>query len=134
MRGIHQESTLAKGSQEVIGPELLTELAESLPPYLVAWGSSALLASGLMARMDPVFHTLVSNVPGPRQALYLCDAQMLMITGLGPLIDGIGLFHTISSYCDVVTLGFQACSKMLPDPEFYEECLQESFDELMAAT
>jgi diacylglycerol O-acyltransferase len=32
-----------------------------------------------------------------------------------------------------VTLSFTACRDMMPDPHFYAECLQESFDELKAA-
>ena len=32
-----------------------------------------------------------------------------------------------------VTLSFTACRDMLPDPAFYADCLQESFEELRAA-
>jgi hypothetical protein len=32
-----------------------------------------------------------------------------------------------------ITLSFTACRDMLPDPAFYAQCLQESFDELKKA-
>jgi hypothetical protein len=32
-----------------------------------------------------------------------------------------------------VTLSFTACRDMLPDPAFYADCLQASYDELHAA-
>ena len=133
LRGIHRSSKNAKKSQGAIGADLMTDLVASLPGYLLAWGSAAALATGVMGKMNPVMHTLVTNVPGPRAPLYLCNARMRMIVGLGPCLDGIGLFHTISSYCDVVAVGFQACSEMLPDPALYTQCLQQSFDELRAA-
>jgi hypothetical protein len=33
-----------------------------------------------------------------------------------------------------ITLSFTACRDMMPDPAFYAECLQESFEELRDAT
>jgi hypothetical protein len=109
------------------------DLAESLPGYLSAWSGRALAGSKLMGRMKPALHTLISNVPGPREPLYLAGAEMKLITGLGPCTDGIGLFHTISSYCDTICIGFQSCPEMLPDPEFYTQCLQASYSELAQA-
>jgi hypothetical protein len=32
-----------------------------------------------------------------------------------------------------VTLSFTACRDMLPDPAFYADCLQDSFEELLSA-
>jgi diacylglycerol O-acyltransferase len=133
LQAIRRETAAAKQSHQDMGSELLVDLAESLPGYLSAWSSKALLKSNLLARMQPVLHTLISNVPGPREPLYLAGAQMQMILGLGPCVDGIGLFHTISSYCQTICIGFQSCPRMLPDPEFYSQCLRESFEELAAA-
>jgi hypothetical protein len=50
----------------------------------------------------------------------------------------VGLFQIVySSVQDkkgTVTLSFTACRDMMPDPGFYAECVQKSFDELYAAT
>ena len=54
--------------------------------------------------------------------------------GLVCLTDGMGLGHVVQSYVDEATISFTACREIMPDPEFYTECLQDSFDELLAAS
>jgi diacylglycerol O-acyltransferase / wax synthase len=46
----------------------------------------------------------------------------------------LGLFHVIGSYCGQFVISATSCRVMMPDPAFYRECLQDSFDELLAAT
>ena len=56
---------------------------------------------------------------------------------LGPLLPNVGLFHVVYSTVQEkrgsVTLSFTACRDMLPDPGFYADCLQASFEELREA-
>lgn len=78
-------------------------------------------------------HTLVSNVPGPLTPMYFCGAQMVDTTGLGPVLDGMGLNNGIGSYGNRVTFCFTADRAALPDPEVYEQCLSDAVDELLAA-
>jgi len=132
LESVHQQSVAAKAYHDELGPELATNLGDSLAPYLVALVSKPLMASGLLGKTPPLANTIVSNVPGPPKPLYFGGAKMVMIAGQGPCADSLGLFHTVSSYCDVITIGFQACPTMLPDPEFYVSCIQESWDDLKA--
>jgi hypothetical protein len=53
--------------------------------------------------------------------------------GLLCLTDGLGLGHVVQSYVKEATIAFTACRKLLPDPEFYAQCIEESFQELRAA-
>jgi WS/DGAT/MGAT family acyltransferase len=129
---VHQQTLEAKAYHKELGPELATNVTDSLPPYLVALCVGPLFATGMLGKTSPIVNTVVSNVPGPPQPLFFGGAEMTMITGLGPCADGLGLFHSVSSYCEVITVGFQACSTMLPDPEFYTQCIQESWDDLRA--
>jgi diacylglycerol O-acyltransferase / wax synthase len=78
-------------------------------------------------------HTLVSNVPGPLTPMYFCGAQMVDTTGLGPVLDGMGLNNGIGSYGNRVTFCFTADRAAVPDPEVYEQCLSAAVDELLAA-
>jgi len=78
-------------------------------------------------------HTLVSNVPGPQTPMYFCGAQMVDTTGLGPVLDGMGLNNGIGSYGNRVTFCFTADRKALPDPEVYEQCLSDAVEELLVA-
>ena len=58
---------------------------------------------------------------------------MTGVYGLGPLQDGQGLFHFISSYCGEFTISTLACQEMMPDVAFYGDCLDGSFDALLTA-
>ena len=51
----------------------------------------------------------------------------------GATAHGLGLFHVISSYCGQFVISATSCRVMMPDPAFYRQCLQESFEELLAA-
>lgn len=78
-------------------------------------------------------HTLVSNVPGPLTPMYFCGAQMVDTTGLGPVLDGMGLNNGIGSYGNRVTFCFTADRKAVPDPDVYEQCLSSAINELLDA-
>lgn len=78
-------------------------------------------------------HCLVSNVPVGSTRLYFCGAQLVDTTGLGPVLDGMGLNNGIGSYGGRVTFCFTADREAMPDPEFYEKCLATSVDELLLA-
>ena len=58
--------------------------------------------------------------------------------GVGVLAPGMGLFHTVNSAVmnkkGTITISALSCRDIMPDPEFYAQCLQDSFDELKAAT
>ena len=53
--------------------------------------------------------------------------------GLGPCVDGNGLFHSVGSYCSELTVGVTCCRAMMPDPAFYAKCLNKSFRDLKKA-
>ena len=89
------------------------------------------------AEASVMFNTIVTNVPGAPFQLYMCGAELVDTISLGPLLPNVGLFHIVySSVQDkkgTINLSFTACRDMLPDPDFYATCLQESFDELRHA-
>jgi diacylglycerol O-acyltransferase / wax synthase len=39
----------------------------------------------------------------------------------------------VQSYVKEATIAFTACRNLLPDPEFYAQCIEESFQELRDA-
>lgn len=63
----------------------------------------------------------------------LRGARLQRVTGLGPLIGGMNLFHVVASYNGTVSIGATADRSALPDPGHYAECMQASFDELLSA-
>ncbi len=60
----------------------------------------------------------------------MAGAQLVAMYGAGMITDGMGLIHPVMSYCGDITISFTSCREMLPDPAFYADCLQSSFDEL----
>jgi hypothetical protein len=54
--------------------------------------------------------------------------------GLGPIFDGMGIIHPVFSNCGRITISFTSDRTMMPDPEHYADCIQESFEEMRAAT
>ena len=93
-----------------------------------------LQSSKLMERFGPfACNTLVTNVPGPDFPLYHAGAEMVAYWALPPLMDGLGLGHAVFSYYGRISLSVMACREMMPDPSFYIECLNRSFEELMTS-
>lgn len=133
LQAIVQGSRRAKEMTEIVGADTLTVIPMNLPAFFARSLMTPLM--NLAVRFDAVsFNTIVSNVAGIQQPLYFCGAKMVSMYGMGPVVDQAGLFHAVFSYDGKITFTFTACREMLPDPEFYAECLQASFDELHAAT
>lgn len=133
LQAIVRGSRNAKAFTEILGADTLAMIPMNMPAFI----ASSLLPPlvNLGARMDSVpFNTLVSNVAGFQKPLYFCGAKMVSMYGMGPVVDRVGLFHAIFSYNGAITFTFTACRDMLPDPDFYAECIQASFDELRRAT
>ena len=116
-----------------LGARQMTEMSKLSPALFMGLGARAYSQWGLANRMKPIFNTVVTNVPGPPVPIYSSGSKLVAIYGNLCLLDGVGLGHVVQSYVNQLTIGITACRKALPDPEFYIECLQQSFDEHMAA-
>ena len=53
--------------------------------------------------------------------------------GLGVLTPGLGIFHLVFSYSGKITLSVLGDRDIMPDPEFYHDCLVASYEEIYAA-
>jgi len=133
---VHKEALSAKAYAEALGPRFAVDLTDVMPGNVLSLAIRTASATGL-AEASTVFNTIVTNVPGPPVQLYLCGAKLVGSISLGPLLPNVGLFHVVFSTVQdkqgSVTLSFTACRDMLPDPAFYADCLQASYDELHAA-
>jgi hypothetical protein len=104
-----------------------------LAPAMVSGIATRLYSRlGLANQLSPMFNTVVTNVPGPPVPLYMAGARMVTSCGLGPVMDSMGLFHAVTSYCGEIRITVTACREMLPDPAFYADCLKQSIDEYIA--
>jgi len=88
---------------------------------------------GRWASPNFLFNTVSTNIPGPQIPLYFGGHQLISWCPLGITAGNIGLFNAILSYNQKLTIGATVDPKLVSDPWFYVDCLQESFKELLAA-
>ncbi len=130
---VHSQTKNSKAMTNAIGARTMTEVSKVNPALYMALGAQLFSRVSLAHRVMP-FNTVVTNVPGPPIHIYSSGARMeSMALSLICLTDGLGLAHVVQSYVDEAYISFTACRDIMPDPEFYSQCLQDSFDELLAA-
>ncbi len=130
---IHEQTIASKAMTDALGARQMTEMSKASPALFMALGAQLYSRFGLSDYIRPPFNTVVTNVPGPPVPIYSTGAQLVSMHGLLCLTEGMGLGHVVQSYVDQATIAFTACRKLMPDPEFYAQCLQDSFEDLKAA-
>jgi len=129
---IHSDAMASKAYANAIGVERISTIVNSIPSGLASLGMRVAASTGLSSKA-PVLHTIVTNVPGPAFPMYMCGAKAMLWLGAGAPLDGAGLFHTVNSYFGSVSLTFICCREMLPDPDFYHQCINSAFRDLLNA-
>lgn len=133
LRRVHKEVLSGKSYARTLGNNIFNETMDNLFSGLVAWGVRTAVESGVLDKFPPANNTIVTNIPGSPDQLFLCGAKLIDSFGMGPLIPNTGLFHAISSTYENVTISFTADRQKMDDPDFYVQCLQESFSDLVDA-
>ena len=105
----------AKRTLDVVPAEELVDLTQFSAPMLAT--SAVRLASRLRLadRFAPPFNLVISNVPGPRQPVYLAGAQLSHQFPVSIVTDGQGLNITVVSYLDRLGFGFIVDRDLVPD-------------------
>lgn len=133
LKKVHEAARNAKEFTDCIGGRNMCEMLEVAP--LSAIDSSIKMAyrMKLANHIQPLYSGVsMSNVPGSRVPLYFAGAQQLRCYQWGFLMDGMGLMLAAGSYMDELVFTVASCPEMLPDPEFFAQCIQDAFDELCA--
>jgi diacylglycerol O-acyltransferase len=131
---VHEATRNAKQMNNAVGAKSMTDYSQFIPSTLTAQAARLASRWHLVNQIKPIYNCVITNVPGPQVPLYNTGAKMISNFGTGPVVDGVGLFHVISSYCGEFTISATSCREMMPDPGFYRECLMASFEDLKAAT
>lgn len=131
---IHDKTNQSKALTNAMGARQMAEMSELAPAMFTGMAARLYTQTGMANQVRPTFNTVVTNVPGPQVPIYSNGAEMVKYYGLLCLFDGLGLGHVVQSSNGEVSLTITACREMLPDPEFYAECMQNSFEELKKAT
>jgi len=133
LKFVHSETVNSKAMTDALGARNMTEISKVSPALFMALGAQLYTRLGLADRVGPPFSTVVTNVPGPPVPIYSSGARLESMMGLLCLTDGLGLGHVVQSYVKEATIAFTACRKLMPDPDFYADCIQKSFEDLRDA-
>ena len=123
---VHDAMAEAKGDFDLLPAEAMVELAEMAPPALAERAARVSAAFRITDRVDPPMNLVISNVPGPRQPLYLRGARMSHYIPVNTITDGVGLSITVQSYCDTLDFGLVADWQLVPDLwDLCDRCVAE---------
>jgi diacylglycerol O-acyltransferase / wax synthase len=129
---IHKNTTSSKIYHQAVGAKKLSDITNFVP-YSLGGLAVRLYTSLQGSRFHaPPFNTVITNVPGPQQPLYMNSARMLSTLGMGPIGEGMGLIHVVLSYDGRISIGVTTCREMLPDLDVYVAHLRAAYDELAA--
>jgi WS/DGAT/MGAT family acyltransferase len=107
----HQAMISAKHQFELMPASTLIE-ASQLAPSIVASSVMRLLSRLRLAdRVTLPVNVVISNVPGPREPLYLVGSKMVAYVPVSIVTDGLGL----NIYLDRVDFGLVADRELVPD-------------------
>jgi WS/DGAT/MGAT family acyltransferase len=133
LKAVHAGTVDSKQLANAVGAKSMTDYTQFIPSTLTAQAARLASRWGLLNRMNPLYNCVITNVPGPQVPLYNTGARMVANYGTGPILDGMGLFHAITSYCGDFAISATSCRVIMPDPEFYRQCLLDSYAQLTAA-
>lgn len=130
---VHAEAVNSKAMTNAVGARTLTDYSQLIPSALAGLAARLYTRVGAANMHDPVYNTVVTNVPGSRVPLYFAGAKMVAMYGLGPILDSMALINTIYSYVDTIAISFTSDRDAMPDPALYADGLRQAFEELKGA-
>jgi WS/DGAT/MGAT family acyltransferase len=130
---IHRAMNQAKRMQQATPATMMQDWTELAMPALLGQAARIAARTKILDRLNPPFNVIISNVPGPREALYLAGAEMLSYYPVSAITDGQGLNVTVTSYRDHLDFGLIACRELVPDVWDFEHAFEESLAEYLRA-
>ncbi len=130
---IQKETKGAKEAHDAVGADLLQNWAEVNAPAAFNLAVRMYSSSGLADVLAPVHNTIISNVPGPREALYFGGAKINTLYPLGPVMEAVGLNISLASYQDCVGFAFHVDSDLVKDAGQLTGLVKEALHELQVA-
>ena len=133
LKAITQSSAAAKMQAEQRGSRKILDIASVVPAQAQAvLGRLAGTVAGKLNRAVQ-FNCSVSNLPGPQTDLFMLGGRLQNIAAAMPVMNGFGLFVGLTTCAGQLSISTSSCAEILPDPQQLGDCMQQSFDELLAA-
>jgi diacylglycerol O-acyltransferase / wax synthase len=109
----HELLKSAKERHNALPAQLLTDATAFIPPAVAALAARTTV--GILSRTRPPLNLVISNVPGPRDPLYLAGARLEAHFPVSVVMDGVGLNITVMSYRDHLDFGIVADREQVDD-------------------
>lgn len=123
---VRERTQELKESHAALGAETLTQLTE--------WTGASILSLGArLAMLGTPFNSVVTNVPGPAERLFLLESPLLEIHPHVPLMGTLGLGIALLSYDGTLSWGFSADWDLVPDLHELVDETARAFAELRAS-
>ena len=124
---VHESMGNAKELFQALPAEDLMNFSQFAPPAVFA------RAMRVATRLRPPVNLVISNVPGPREPLYVAGAQLIHYYPVSTIVDGQGLNITVQSYLDTLDFGLVGCRELLPDLDELADAIVTDLDKMAAA-
>jgi hypothetical protein len=121
---IKQGMDLLKASAEYIASYLILNILGLLPEWIEHLATRILDTKGTV---------VTTNVPGPRQQIYLVGTPIRSIKAWVPQSGRIGVGLSFVSYNDKIGVGVNVDARLIPDPEQLLELFADEFKSFQAA-
>gem|GEM_PF-533384 len=123
VRAVHDRMGRVKGAAQAASTFALLTVIGALP----SWGHR--LAVRLLGSKSSA---VVTNVPGPRQPVWLADSRVTRVVFWVPQAGSVGLGVSILSYAGDVTVGVAADHNLVPDPGQLTAAVRAEVDALVS--
>jgi WS/DGAT/MGAT family acyltransferase len=131
LRRTHELLRSAKERHKALPADLLTDATAFIPPAVAALAARTTMQ--ILGRTRPPVNLVISNVPGPRNPLFMAGAKLEQLVPVSVVIDGVGLNMTVMSYRDNMDLGVVTDRNQIRDPWPLVEGWAKALDDVEAA-
>jgi WS/DGAT/MGAT family acyltransferase len=131
LKRTHELLRGAKGRHQATPANLLTDATSFIPPAVASLAARTTME--VMGRTRPPVNVVISNVPGPRNPLFLAGAKLEAHYPVSVVVDGVGLNITVMSYLDHLDFGIVADRDQIDDVWTLMDRLAGALDELTEA-
>jgi diacylglycerol O-acyltransferase len=128
LRVVHARLAMLKASKEAEAGAAMTVLAEHEPYPPISWAIR--LAARLPQRS---IVTVTTNVPGPRQPLFVLGRPILEIFPYVPIAVRLRTGVAVLTYCDKIAFGVTSDYTSVPEPDLLAAAIEEGVAELVTA-
>ncbi len=130
VRQAHADAILAKESNHLIGPELVSRWSNYMPPAAMEAAFKRLSA---IDGQNKVLNLNISNVPGPRERGRVGGALVTELYSVGPITAASGVNITVWSYVDQLNISVLTDCDSVDDAHEVTSAMVEELVEIRRA-